>query len=206
MKHRGVSTADELAVRLGLEPLPAEGGRFRRTWAGPEDASGRPAGSAILMLLTAEPGDFSAMHRLPIDEVWHFYRGDALELLLLHADGRHEVRLLGGGDGELVQTVVQFVVPAGTWMGARVAPGGAWSLFGTTMAPGFVPADYEGGDVEELVRRYPEREVLIRALCRADGPRRMPDDLHGSDGLHGGNDLHGEDDLHGQDDSTRADR
>lgn len=183
---------DEIAARLGLEPLPAEGGRFRRTWAGPEDATGRPAGSAILMLLSGERGDFSAMHRLPIDEVWHFHRGDVLELLLLHPDGRDELRLLGGGDGQLAQTVV----PAGTWMGARVAPGGAWTLFGATMAPGFVPADYEGGDVEELVRRYPGREALIRALCRPDGPTRMPEGLHGGRGdqrRHDGRDDDGHD-------------
>ena len=156
--------ADDLAARLGLVPLLPEGGRFRRTWAGPEDEHGRPAGSAILMLLTADPADFSAMHRLPIDEVWHFYRGDALELLLLHPDGRDESRRLGSGDDDLAQTVV----PAGTWMGARVAPGGSWSLFGTTMAPGFMTADYEGGDVENLVGRHPRREALIRALCRPE--------------------------------------
>ena len=164
-------TADDLAARLGLVPLPTEGGRFRRTWAGPPDANGRPVGTAILMLLSTAPDDFSAMHRLPIDEIWHFYRGDPLELLLLHPDGRSEVRLLG--DGDLVQTVV----PAGSWMGARVAADGAWSLFGTTMAPGFMPSDYEGGDAEELCRRYPEREELIRALCRPDAPRHMPGEL-----------------------------
>ncbi|MEZ0106728.1 phosphoenolpyruvate synthase/pyruvate phosphate dikinase [Catenulispora sp. EB89] len=163
--------ADDIAARLGLVPLPAEGGRFRSTWSGPVDASGRPAGTAILMLLSNDPDGFSAMHRLPIDEVWHFYRGDPMELLLLHPDGQAEVRLLGGG--ELVQTVV----PAGCWMGARVAGDGAWSLIGTTMAPGFVPADYEGGDVEELCRRYPEREGMIRALCRVDAPSRMPDSV-----------------------------
>ena len=165
--------ADDIAARLGLVPLPAEGGRFRSTWSGPVDPSGRPAGTAILMLLSNDPDGFSAMHRLPIDEVWHFYRGDTMELLLLHPDGQAEVRLLGDGDGELVQTVV----PAGCWMGARVAGDGAWSLIGTTMAPGFMPADYEGGDVEELCRRYPEREGMIRALCRADAPSRMPDSL-----------------------------
>jgi predicted cupin superfamily sugar epimerase len=118
------------------------------------------------------------MHRLPIDEVWHFYQGSALELLLLHPDGAGEVRQLGGGsgsggDGQLVQTVV----PAGTWMGARVAPGGTWTLFGTTMAPGFLPADYEGGDADDLSRRHPAHEPLIRALCRRDGPTRMPGDV-----------------------------
>ena len=162
---------DDIAAALGLIPLPAEGGRYRRTWSGPEDEHGRPAGSAILMLLTDEPDGFSALHKLPIDEVWHFYRGDPLELLLLHPDGGDELRRLGGGDGHLVQTFV----PAGTWMGARVAPGGTWSLIGTTMAPGFVPADYEGGDAEELARRHPDREALIRALCRPGAPTRMPE-------------------------------
>lgn len=164
-----MSEHEEIAAGLGLVPLPAEGGRYRRTWSGPEDEHGRPAGSAILLLLTDDADGFSAMHRLPIDEVWHFYRGDPTELLLLHPDERSEVQRLGAGH------LVQTVVPAGTWMGARVAPGGAWSLLGTTMAPGFMAADYEGGDVEELVRRHPDREAIIRALCRPGAPTRMPD-------------------------------
>ncbi|MFD9909518.1 cupin domain-containing protein [Streptomyces sp. NPDC059063] len=154
-------TPEELIVRHGLEPLTFEGGMFRRTWAGPEDAEGRPAGSAIIMLLTSRPGDFSALHRLPGDEVWHFYRGDALELLLLHPDGSDEVRVLGPREE------FQVVVRAGTWMGARVRDGGEWALFGTTMAPGFMDADYEGGDAEELAARYPGRAETIRRLCRA---------------------------------------
>jgi predicted cupin superfamily sugar epimerase len=111
---------------------------------------------------------FSAMHRLPIDEVWHFYRGDPVELLLLFPSGEARVEVLGG-------TAVQLVVPAGTWMGARVAAGGRWALCGTTMAPGFVPADYEGGDAGVLCARYPAEADRIRALCRPDAPVRMSD-------------------------------
>ncbi|MGV2920389.1 cupin domain-containing protein [Streptomyces alfalfae] len=169
-------TADEVAARYGLRPLPVEGGLFRRTWAGAEGEDGRPAGSAIIVLLSTAPGDFSALHRLPVDEVWHFYRGDPLELLLLAPDGSDRLVLLGEG-GE-----VQYVVPAGTWMGARVVGGGrhGWALFGTTMAPGFVPRDYEGGDAEELCARYPGRAALIRELCRADGAGPMPEDVDGA--------------------------
>ena len=159
----------QLAARHGLRPLPVEGGLFRQTWAGPPDASGRPSGTAIMMLLTAAPDDFSALHRLPTDEVWHFYRGDSLELLLLFPDGSDELVLLGGPD------VYQTVVPAGTWMGARVASGGSWSLFGTTMAPGFLPSDYEGGDPAELAARHPARADRIRALCRTGAALRMPE-------------------------------
>jgi len=157
----------DIAARYGLAPLPAEGGLFRRTWAGPTDAAGRPAGSAIIVLLAAEGGLFSAMHRLPVDEVWHFYRGDSLELLLLDPDGGTRVEILGP-DGH-----VQLTVPAGTWMGGQVAAGGRWSLCGTTMAPGFVPADYEGGDAGELCARYPDAADRIRALCRPDAPRQI---------------------------------
>ncbi|QCX78011.1 hypothetical protein C9F11_21905 [Streptomyces sp. YIM 121038] len=154
-------TPEELIAEHGLVPLEFEGGMFRRTWAGPPDAAGRPVGTAIIMLLTSEPGDFSALHRLPIDEVWHFYRGDALELLLLHPDGSDELRFLGGDGGEF-----QVVVPAGTWMGARVRAGGDWSLFGTTMAPGFMDEDYEGGEAGALAAAYPSRATHIRELCR----------------------------------------
>jgi predicted cupin superfamily sugar epimerase len=158
----------DLADQYGLAPLPVEGGLFRRTWAGPVDETGRPAGSAILILFSVADDLFSAMHRLPIDEVWHFYRGDPLELLLLDPDGSARVELLG-------TTQVQLAVPAGTWMGARVAAGGRWALCGTTMAPGFVPADYEGGDADALSARYPAVADHIRALCRPDEPVRMSD-------------------------------
>lgn len=161
-----------LAARYELVPLPAEGGLYRRTWAGPPDATGRPAGSAIMVLYSAEDELFSAMHRLPIDEVWHFYRGDPLHLLLLDKANGARVVVLGHGAGEHVQ----FTVAAGTWMGARVAPGGRWSLCGTTMAPGFVPADYEGGDADALCADYPDAAPLIRTLCRPGAARRMPDD------------------------------
>ncbi|MGW4652512.1 cupin domain-containing protein [Kitasatospora sp. NPDC004289] len=170
-----MSTADEVARAYGLVPLPAEGGRFDRIWAGPEDAAGRPAGSVILALLGPGPGDFSALHRLPRDEVWHFYRGDPLELLLLHPDGTDELVLLGG-DGPAPR--VQHVVPGGSWMGARVAPGGGWSLFGASMAPGFLPSDYRGGTAPELAAAYPQRAELIRQLCRPDGPLTMATDDH----------------------------
>ncbi|MFD3456693.1 cupin domain-containing protein [Streptomyces sp. NPDC058691] len=161
-QHRDDESADEVAARYGLEPLPFEGGRFRRTWAGPPDGTGRPAGSAILYLLGGDEDGASAPHRLPVDEVWHFYRGDPAELLLLEPDGRSHTLLLGDD----ADRRVQWTVPAGTWMAARVAPGGRWSLCGTTMAPGFVPADFEGGDADALADRYPAHAALIRALSR----------------------------------------
>ncbi|MEV2210532.1 cupin domain-containing protein [Streptomyces sp. NPDC050997] len=157
-------TPDELVAHYGLEPIPREGGLFRRTWAGPERPDGRPEGSAIVALLTAAPGDFSALHRLPTDEIWHFYLGDPLDLLLLAPDGTSRTAVLGP-DVRTGQHL-QLTVPAGTWMGGRVAAGGAWTFFGCTMAPGFTYEGYEHGDAAELSARYPTRADLIAGLCR----------------------------------------
>lgn len=155
-------TPEDLVAHYDLEPIPREGGLFRRTWAGPEGADGRPAGTAIVALLTAD--DYSALHRLPTDEVWHHYLGDPLRLLLLAPDGSSRTAVLGpdvlGGQQP------QLTVPARTWMGARVLDGGAWTFFGCTMAPGFTYQDYEHGDAADLTARHPDRASLIRELCR----------------------------------------
>ncbi|MFJ4523947.1 cupin domain-containing protein [Streptomyces sp. NPDC088810] len=157
-----MTTPDELIAHYGLEPLPREGGLFRRTWAGPERPDGRPEGSAIVALLTAD--DFSALHRLPFAEVWHFYLGDPLRLLLLAPDGTTRTPVLGP-DLRAGQHL-QLTVPARTWMGARVAAGGSWTLFGCTMAPGFTYADYEHGNAADLTARYPAEAARITDLCR----------------------------------------
>jgi hypothetical protein len=175
---RRVTTAASLIERLGLVPLPDEGGHYRETWRADENApadalparyrGGRAFGTAILYLLTSDPYSFSALHRLPTDEVYHFYLGDPVEMLLLRPDGVSETVTLGSD--VLGAEKVQFVVPRGVWQGSRVAPGGSWALLGTTMAPGFEFADYEPGDREELIARYPEAGERIRDLTRQSSP------------------------------------
>ena len=78
---------------------------------------GKPLSTAIVALLLDDPDVFSDMHRLPTDELWHFYLGDPIELLLLSPDGSDELVILG--HNVLAGQRVQTVVPAGTWMGAR---------------------------------------------------------------------------------------
>src|SRR3954462_7105439 len=96
-------TADQIIDLLKLEPHPKEGGYFRETYRSPATVaaahlpgnypSQRSVCTAIYYLLT--PDTFSAMHRLPGDEVFHHYLGDAVEILLLHRDGRSEIVRLG---------------------------------------------------------------------------------------------------------------
>lgn len=167
-------TAARLIEMLGLAPLPVEGGHFRQTYRSDEtiDASALPGrygraktfGTAIYYLLTAESDSFSALHALPTEEVYHFYLGDPVEMLLLHPEGGTERVILGqdllGGQR------VQYVVPRDVWQGSRLLDGGRFALLGTTMAPGFDERDYAGGEREELVQRYPAEAQRIRRLTR----------------------------------------
>jgi predicted cupin superfamily sugar epimerase len=145
---------EQLARRLGLKPLPGEGGLYRRTYV---DAHG----SAIYFMLLAP--DFSALHMLDTVEIYHWYAGAALRLLLLHPDGGVERQVLGadiaGG------AAPQFVVPPGVWQGSSTL--GAWTLVGTTMAPPFRWRGLRVGRRTELLTGWPDAADEIRALTRA---------------------------------------
>jgi predicted cupin superfamily sugar epimerase len=104
------------------------------------------------------------MHRLPGDEIFHFYLGDPVEMLQLFPDGRTEILVLGA-DLQAGQKP-QHVVPAGVWQGSSLLAGGKWALLGATMAPGFDYADYEQGQRELLSKQYPEQSSRITRLTR----------------------------------------
>lgn len=161
----------ELVRRLQLLRHP-EGGWYRETYrsadtlpaaALPQRFSGeRAISTAIYFLL--ERGGISALHRIKSDEVWHFYAGVPLTIHVITAQGEylrlHLGRNLAGGES------FQAVVPAGCWFGAEAAADG-YSLVGCTVAPGFDFADFEMGEQQELVRRYPRHAALIRRLTPA---------------------------------------
>ena len=156
-------TAAALIERFGMERLPVEGTFFASTYRSAEAApTGGPAGTAIVGLYCDDPPSRSLFHRLAFDEVWHFYGGDPIRLVLLHPDGGSEDVVLGGD--VLAGQAVQHVVPAGVWQAGELVPGGEWALFGCTMAPGFTGAAFEGGTVAVLEARYPDRVADIRRL------------------------------------------
>lgn len=169
-------TPEKIIEILELEPLPIEGGMFRQTYSSAESiqkehlpqrySTHKPFGTAIYYLLTSDPNSFSALHKLPTDEIWHFYLGDPVEMFELHPDGSSQKLVLGK---EISQgQTLQHVVPAGVWQGSKVIEGGEFALLGTTMAPGFMPEDYVGGNRMDLIEMYPDQEGTIRDLTRSD--------------------------------------
>lgn len=163
-------SASELMRILDLRPLPEEGGFFAETYRSSETIDARELqrghtglrslATAIYYLLT--PTSFSSLHKLPGDEMFHFYAGDPVELLELFPDGSARTVRLGPD----VQNGMKFqhVVPGGVWQGSRLVDGGEYALLGTTMSPGFDYADFVKGDREKLVQKYPAHAKLISEL------------------------------------------
>lgn len=155
-----------LIQHLELEPLEIEGGWFRESYRSnavcQTPRGERPLATAIFFLLT--PETFSELHRLPGDEVIHFYLGDPVQMLHLSARGG-VARPVMGSDLAAGQHV-QMLVPGMTWQGAMLRDGGQFALLGTTMSPGFSYEDYERGDRKALTRRYSDVADDLMALTR----------------------------------------
>jgi predicted cupin superfamily sugar epimerase len=165
--------APALIAHLRMQRIPHEGAWFVPTHRSAETIAGEAAAhvtgphraySAIYGVVTRD--DFSALHRLASDELWHFYGGDPLEMLLLYPDGRGETVVLG--PDLLAGQHPQFLVPRGVWQGTRPRGTGpeAYAFFGATLAPGFEYSDYEPGDRADLQARYPAWADAIARLTR----------------------------------------
>lgn len=171
----------EVVERLGLE-RHTEGGYFRELYRSGQEvqtaAGARPVSTSILYLLTTQ--DPSRFHRLRSDELWFYHAGAPVEMVLLR-DCKVTSQVLG-------VDIPQTMVPAGSWLGARVlkedqadwgtgraperrwtsdrrsAPESHWTLVSCVVAPGFVYEDFELGVREALLRDYPQAHREIIAL------------------------------------------
>lgn len=160
----------ELKSILNLKPLQEEGGFFVETYRSAENIDARDLrlghggprslATAIYYLLT--PESFSAIHKVPGDEIFHFYTGDPVEMLELAPDGSSRTITLGPDIRNGMK--YQHMVKGGIWQGARLIAGGEYALLGTTMAPGFDYADFTKGNMDELIRRYPAHATMIGEL------------------------------------------
>src|SRR5436305_11033847 len=115
--------ADDVIRLLDLQPHP-EGGHYRETFRDAAAlADGRSVSSAIYFLL--RKGERAHWHRIDATEVWHYYAGAPLRLLVRASTANDEFTLgtdLAAGERP------QVVVPAGAWQAAEST--GGWTLAG----------------------------------------------------------------------------
>jgi predicted cupin superfamily sugar epimerase len=159
------SRADELIQQLQLQPHP-EGGYYREIHRSEiavqayEPSQSRSAVTAIFFLL--KRGQFSCLHRVDADEIWHFYEGDPLELTWGSLAGQpYEQHELGPVDRDRLPVQI---VPAHAWQAARCL--GEFTLVGCTVSPGFEFRHFhmlrdDQQQAGSIRTRYPELAELI---------------------------------------------
>jgi predicted cupin superfamily sugar epimerase len=167
-------TAEEVRALLKLEPH-AMCGFVRVTfvsekWIAPGGlpapfAEGRPTGSALYFMVTPDPP--VRPHRLRNDQLYHYYLGDPIEVLMLRADGPTERVAVGAdlGGGQRVQ----LLIPGNTFHTARIVGRRPWFLGASTEWPGVEPADVEIGDVDSLTKEYPDAAEDLHAFQQGRG-------------------------------------
>ena len=141
--------------KLGLKPHP-EGGYYREVYRAKEKINSqalpkryggdRNFSTSIYYLL--KKGEYSKLHRLKSDEIYHFYLGSSIEIILIYPNGKIETKILGNNfeEGEYPQ----IIVPKNVWQGLRLVGNDQFSLMGTTVSPAFDFNDFELGDEKKL--------------------------------------------------------
>lgn len=158
-------------LKLNLIPHP-EGGYYREVYRSDEIIkkaslnkrydSSRSISTSIYYLLNEN--QFSAFHKIKSDEIWHFYDGSAINLYLISEEGKFEIKRLGINLEE--NELPQIIIPKNVWFAAQPENKHSYSLVGCTVAPGFDFNDFELGDRNDLLQKFPQHKDLIIQFSR----------------------------------------
>jgi predicted cupin superfamily sugar epimerase len=157
-------SSQQIIDQMQLKPLADEGGYYREsyrsegTFKTADYPFRRSFSTAIYYLIT--PESYSRLHRIPQDEIFHFYGGDAATMIQLSNDLQlSEITL---GDNWSAGCQLQAVVPGGSWQGMRLNPGGEYALFGVTVAPAFEFSDLTIANDDLLKQLTEEKAAQLR--------------------------------------------
>lgn len=159
-------TAQEIIDKLGLEPLPEEGGFFKVTYRDnrtlPSDAlphhdGNRQYCSSIYYLIT--PEEFSGLHAVLSTETFHFYAGDPVCMIQIDETGDLTEHIISSDLAAGHQP--QITVAPNIWQGTKLIKGGSWALLGCTVTPAFEYQDFINGTYEELSKKFPDHKKRI---------------------------------------------
>ena len=170
-RSESLNGAEQWIQALQLHPHP-EGGWYGEVYRAGEtipyqSLPGRFSGerhfsTAIYFLLNET--DFSALHRIKQDELWHFYDGSSLTIHMIDPTGNYSAIKLGRNiqAGEALVVIVK----AGWLFGATVNDARSYGLVGCTVAPGFDFDDFEMPSRTQLLEQYPQHRDIIENLTR----------------------------------------
>ena len=175
--------SESIIKKLNLQEHPYEGGNFKEIYRSSilvsyeetslEDKQDiystdnerkylkkklRPASTLIYYLLNKN--QFSPIHRVKNDEIWHFYLGSPLIIYIL-GDEQYPTTVKLGNNLEDDESCLHYVIRKNSWFCAEVENKESFSLVGCTVSPGFDFEDFELGKKSELLVLYPQLKSII---------------------------------------------
>ena len=160
--------ARDFVKELGMHPHP-EGGyyleNYRSDLAIQVDGFNGQRSTCTSIYFLLEKNQFSALHRIKSDEIWHFYEGDPLEIIEITPEGKHSTTTLGRNI--LAGEKLSYVVKAGNWFASRPFAISEFSLVGCTVSPGFDFQDFEMPDRQWFHEKFPQHSILIDGLTHS---------------------------------------
>jgi uncharacterized protein len=176
--------AEFIIKKLELEKHIHEGGYFKESYRSPDMISNnkfhskkqeheiyeespypekiRPASTLIYYLLVGK--QYSAIHRVKSDEIWHFYLGSPVTIHIINED-RISPRIQLGNNLENGENI-HYVVKKDTWFCAELNNKRTFALMGCTVSPGFDFEDFELGSKDKLILHYPQHKDLIERFSK----------------------------------------
>lgn len=176
--------AEFIIRKLELEKHISEGGYFKESYRSPCMISNngfhnkkqgheiseetpypekiRPASTLIYYLLVGN--QYSAIHRVQSDEIWHFYLGSPVTIHLINED-RISPRIQLGNNLENDENI-HYIVKKDTWFCAEINNKTSFALMGCTVSPGFDFEDFELGNKDKLILQYPQHKDLIERFTK----------------------------------------
>jgi uncharacterized protein len=157
---------EEIIEILGLTPHPTCG-LVKQTYLSKDiipknylpfpSNSDRPVGSVLYFMLTQQRQII--LHKICSDQMYHFYFGAPIEVLLLYPDKKVEIKLMGHDIKSGMMP--QLFIPRDTFHATRSCGTEKFSLLGTSEWIGINPEDIELGDIKILSTLYPNLKEIL---------------------------------------------
>ena len=164
LKETSYLTTQQVIDALQLQRMNDDAcpGYFRPTYESKTKADiskDRAAASLIYYLMTPD-APIDPWHIIASDEIMLYHSGAPMIQMLLYTDGSWAEIVLGPEVDK--GQVMQYVIPAGTWMGfvKKEDANYDWGLYGVMVIPGWHMDDIrmveEGPELMDLMNTYPD--------------------------------------------------
>jgi uncharacterized protein len=122
----------------------------------------RPASTLIYYLLVKT--QYSAIHQVKSDEIWHFYLGSPVTIHIINEE--HVSPRIQLGNNLENDENFHYVILKDTWFCAEINDKSSFALMGCTVSPGFEFEDFELGNKDKLLLQYPQHKDLIERFTK----------------------------------------